>query len=72
MADKNVTLPVTGMTCANCALNIERSLKKLTGVKSTNVNFATERATLSFDPEQVQLDRNSHNRNDLYQLCHDH
>ena len=56
MADKNVTLPVTGMTCANCALNIERSLKKLSGVTSTNVNFATERATLSFDPNKVHLD----------------
>lgn len=55
MADKKVTLPVTGMTCANCALNIERSLKKLSGVTSTNVNFATERATLSFDPKKVQI-----------------
>jgi Cu+-exporting ATPase len=56
MASKNVTLPITGMTCANCALNIERNLKKLQGVEDTSVNFASEQASVSFDPEQIQLD----------------
>jgi Cu+-exporting ATPase len=55
MTDKNITLPVTGMTCANCALTIQRSLKKLTGVKEANVNFATEQASVSFDLDQVQI-----------------
>jgi len=55
MSDKNITLPVTGMTCANCALNIQRSLKKITGVKEANVNFATEQASVSFDMDQVQI-----------------
>jgi len=55
MAEKNVTLPVTGMTCANCALNIQRNLKKVKGVKEANVNFATEQATVSFDLEKVQI-----------------
>jgi len=55
MSDENVTLPVTGMTCANCALTIQRSLKKVTGVKEANVNFATEQASVSFDLEQVQI-----------------
>jgi len=55
MSDKNITLPVTGMTCANCALNIQRSLKKVTGVKEANVNFATEQASVSFDLDQVQI-----------------
>jgi Cu+-exporting ATPase len=55
MTDKNITLPVTGMTCANCALNIQRSLKKVTGVKEANVNFATEQASVSFDLEKVQI-----------------
>ncbi|NQT56657.1 MAG: cation transporter, partial [Desulfobacteraceae bacterium] len=52
MSDKNVTLPITGMTCANCALNIQRSLKKVKGVKEANVNFATEQASVSFDHEK--------------------
>ncbi|UCF72083.1 MAG: copper-translocating P-type ATPase [Deltaproteobacteria bacterium] len=55
MSDRSVTLPVTGMTCANCALNIQRNLKKLKGVKEANVNFATERASVSFDQEQVKI-----------------
>ena len=55
MPDKSVTLPVTGMTCATCALNIERTLNKVEGVKEANVNFATEQAAVSFDPEKVQL-----------------
>ena len=55
MTDKNITLPVTGMTCANCALNIQRSLKKVTGVNEANVNFATEQASVSFDLDQVQI-----------------
>ena len=55
MTDKNITLPVTGMTCANCALNIQRNLKKVKGVKEANVNFATEQATVSFDLEKVQI-----------------
>jgi Cu+-exporting ATPase len=56
MSEKNVTLPVTGMTCANCALNIERNVKKLPGVKEANVNFASEQASVSFDSDQTQVE----------------
>ena len=56
MPEKNVNLPVTGMSCANCALSIERNLKKVKGIKSANVNFAAERADVSFDPEQVRIE----------------
>ncbi len=55
MSDKTVRLPVTGMTCANCAANIERSVKKLAGVKEANVNFASEEASVTLDPEEVQV-----------------
>ncbi len=50
MAEKQVTLPVKGMHCANCSTTIERNLKKLPGVTSANVNYATEQATVIFDP----------------------
>ena len=43
-------LPVTGMTCAACASRIERVLKRKPGVVSASVNFATERASVTFDP----------------------
>ncbi len=53
MSTKQMTLPITGMTCANCAATIERNLKKLPSAEHVNVNLASERATLEFDPAQV-------------------
>ena len=50
MTTKQLTLPITGMTCANCAATIERNLKKLPTTANVNVNLASERATLEFDP----------------------
>jgi Cu+-exporting ATPase len=54
MSEQRVTLPITGMHCANCALTVERSLKKAGGVSDAAVNFATEQATVSFDPALVR------------------
>ena len=48
-------LPITGMTCASCANRIERRLNTLDGVTAT-VNYATEKATVDFDPEALHLD----------------
>ena len=50
---KQLTLPITGMTCANCSATIERNLKKMPGVIDANVNYATERATVEFIPTLV-------------------
>ena len=50
---KSVTLPVTGMTCANCATTIERNVRKLPGVSVANVNLANEKLTVAFDPAQL-------------------
>jgi Cu+-exporting ATPase len=55
MSEQRLTLPITGMTCANCAANIERGVKKLKGVADASVNFAAENAAVSFDPQQLQL-----------------
>ncbi|MEO8610450.1 MAG: heavy metal translocating P-type ATPase, partial [Chloroflexota bacterium] len=55
MAIQQIDLPVTGMTCANCARTVERTLKKTDGVADVNVNFATERARVDFDPAQVNV-----------------
>ncbi len=55
MTTQKFTLPIAGMTCANCAANIERGVKKLKGVADANVNFAAESAAISFDPQQLQL-----------------
>ena len=45
-------LPITGMTCASCANRVERNLNKLDGVIAT-VNYATEKATIDFDPGAI-------------------
>ncbi|MBN2417852.1 MAG: copper-translocating P-type ATPase [Deltaproteobacteria bacterium] len=57
MSESKITLPITGMTCANCAMNIERVLKKkVQGVSEASVNFATERADITFDQNLTSLD----------------
>lgn len=49
------TLKLKGMTCAACAKTIERVTNKLQGVKKASVNYASEKLTVKFDPELVDL-----------------
>ena len=49
-------LPITGMTCASCAMRIEKKLNKLDGVDAS-VNYATEKATVAYDPATVTPDQ---------------
>ncbi len=50
----NKTLKLEGMSCASCAKNIERITRKLNGVVESNVNYATEKLTISFEPSLVK------------------
>jgi len=52
---KSASFPVTGMTCATCAGTIADSLNELEGVLQADVNMATERASVTFDPDKVDL-----------------
>ena len=52
-----VTFPVTGMTCASCVRRIEKALSKVDGVAEANVNLATEKAHVVFDPARASLDQ---------------
>ena len=52
---KQLTLPITGMTCANCVATVERNLKKLDGVNTAVVNLSSERATVDFDSAKLAL-----------------
>ncbi len=52
---KQVILPITGMTCANCVATVERSLKKDKAVQSALVNLSSERATIEFNPADTDL-----------------
>src|ERR1051326_1729559 len=47
---QEITFPVTGMTCASCVRRIEKALSRVEGVQAANVNLATEKATVAFDP----------------------
>src|SRR5882724_9085745 len=49
-----VELEIGGMTCASCAARVEKKLNKLDGV-SANVNYATELASVTYDPGHVRL-----------------
>lgn len=49
MSEQQITLPVMGMTCANCVASVERNSKKADGVTNAVVNFASERVTVTYD-----------------------
>jgi Cu+-exporting ATPase len=52
---KEITLGISGMTCAACARTIEKAVGKLDGVESGVVNFATEKATVKYNPQKIRL-----------------
>ena len=64
MSELTLNLPITGMSCANCAANITRSVGKLDGVTNANANFAAETAIISFDPDKI-------GSNDIIHTIHD-
>ncbi len=51
----SVTIPIGGMTCAACAQRVEKVIKKQNGVTAVSVNIATEKATVSYDPQVIRL-----------------
>ncbi len=57
MAEKyeKIDIPVSGMTCATCAVNLEKGLAEIPGVEKAAVNFASEKASLEYDPSMVDL-----------------
>ena len=55
MATQRLDIPIRGMHCAACAGRIEHALLELAGMQQAQVNFATEKATVHFDP--AALDR---------------
>ena len=57
MSLKQVTLPISGMTCAACVMHVEGGLKDVPGVESATVNLANERATVHYNPEQTDIDK---------------
>jgi Cu+-exporting ATPase len=52
---KTVEFPVSGMSCASCVARIEKGLSKMSGIHAARVNFASEKATVTFDASRVQM-----------------
>jgi len=56
LVEANVkSLKIEGMTCAACAKTIERVTKKLDGVVESNVNYATEKLNITYEPSKVRI-----------------
>ncbi|NLE83392.1 MAG: heavy-metal-associated domain-containing protein, partial [Chloroflexi bacterium] len=56
MSEKeHVNLPILGMTCANCAVSVERALKRTEGVDEALVNLSSERVAVSYDSDRTEL-----------------
>ncbi len=53
--NETVQIPVGNMSCAACALRVEKALAALPGVDAAAVNFATEKAQVSYDAGQVSI-----------------
>lgn len=56
---KHATLGVEGMTCSACSSRVEKVLNKMDGV-TAQVNLATEKATVDYNPETTSLDDITH------------
>jgi len=55
VATARAELPITGMTCANCSMTIERNLKRMSGVDEASVNLATDKATVIYNPAMTDV-----------------
>src|SRR5260370_38315504 len=55
--ESRTVLDLEGMTCASCAIRIEKGLKKVPGVKDASVNLATEQATVIYNSTQTNLEQ---------------
>ncbi len=53
---RKITLPVTGMSCAGCAVSVESMLQNTAGVQEAAVNYANQSVQVSYYPEQISLD----------------
>jgi len=62
---KETTLPIQGMTCAACAVRIEKGIKKIDGVEDATVNFALERASITYDQKVANVQDFKKKINDL-------
>lgn len=54
-SQREILMPISGMTCASCANAVQRAIGKLDGIKEVNVNYATEKARVIYDSSQTRI-----------------
>ncbi|QUH25882.1 heavy metal translocating P-type ATPase [Serpentinicella alkaliphila] len=54
---REITIPISGMTCSACAIAVEKALNKLNGIESSSVNFATEKVFINYDSSIVRISK---------------
>lgn len=52
--NSTIAIPIGGMTCAACSQRVEKVLNRLDGVVSASVNLATEKATVTYEPQKIR------------------
>jgi len=57
IGESRAVLALEGMTCASCAMRIEKGLKKVPGVLEASVNLATEQASVTYDPIRTGIEQ---------------
>ncbi|WP_435068673.1 heavy metal translocating P-type ATPase [Haloplanus sp. C73] len=55
MSTRTIHLDVTGMSCANCSATVGEALEALDGVDGAEVNYATDEASVEYDPDAVSV-----------------
>jgi len=54
---QEISLNIGGMHCASCSQTVEKALRNTKGILKANVNIATEKATVAFNPEIINLEK---------------
>lgn len=54
---ERVTFAIRGLSCASCAVDVGRALKKLSGIVEINVNYMIDKGSVEFDPAQTSWER---------------
>jgi len=52
---RDIIIPIQGMTCSSCVMHIEKAVGALSGVNSIQVNIATEKADILYDPSKTRI-----------------
>ncbi|GAE37588.1 heavy metal translocating P-type ATPase [Halalkalibacter akibai] len=55
--ERELTFAISGMTCAACSTRVEKGIARMSGIEEANVNLATEKATIRFNPEEVTVEQ---------------